>query len=157
MAGTVAGTRRAFRLFFAHLSVLRAILAVLVAVAVTVAAAGACFAQATPRPGRKPTDTKPTRTTAQTAIGTVKSVAVDSIVVAGKVKGQNTEWTFAVDPTTKVRKASQDVTAAQLAPGDPVRVRYVEHEGRTVAQHIAVTTPVKPVKGKPEAAPSHKR
>jgi hypothetical protein len=126
----------------------------LAAVAVTVAAASACFAQAPPRPGQKGTDTKPTPPTAQTAIGTVKSVVADSIVVAGKVKGKDTEWTFAVDPTTKVRKASQDVTAAQLAPGDPVRVRYVEHEGRTVAQHIAVTTPVK---AKPEAAPSQKR
>jgi Domain of unknown function (DUF5666) len=133
---------------------LRAILPMLAAVAVTVAAASTCFAQAPPRPGQKPTDTKPTAPTAQTAIGTVKSVAVDSIVVAGKVKGKDTEWTFAVDPTTKVRKASQDVTAAQLAPGDLVRVRYVEHEGRTVAQHIAVTTPVK---AKPEAAPSQRR
>lgn len=133
---------------------LRTIFSMLAAVAVTVAAVSACFAQAPPRPGQKGTDTKPTPPTAQTAIGTVKSVVADSIVVAGKVKGKDTEWTFAVDPTTKVRKASQDVTAAQLAPGDPVRVRYVEHEGRTVAQHIAVTTPVK---AKPEAAPSQKR
>jgi Domain of unknown function (DUF5666) len=133
---------------------LRAILATLAAAAVTLAAAGSCFAQAPPRPGQKPTDTKPTPPTAQTAIGTVKSVAADSVVVAGKVKGKDTEWTFAVDSTTNVRKASQDVTAAQLAPGDPVRVRYVERDGRTVAQHIAVTTPVK---ANPEAPPTQKR
>jgi Domain of unknown function (DUF5666) len=141
-------------LFVEDLSMLRVILATLAAVAVTVASASACVAQATPRPGQRPIDTKPTPPAPQTAIGTVKAVAVDSVVVAGNVKGKDTEWTFAVDSTTKVRKASQDVTAAQLAPGDPVRVRYVEDDGRTVAQHIAVTPPVK---AKPETPPTQKR
>ncbi len=75
---------------------------------------------------------------AKNANGTVKSASVDSVVVAGKEKGKDAEWTFAVDAKTKVKKAGKDVTAADLKTGDPVHVRYIEHEGKTVAQVITV-------------------
>ncbi len=75
---------------------------------------------------------------ARSASGTVKSASADSVVVAGKEKGKETEWTFAVDPKTKIRRAGKDITAADLKAGDPVQVRYTEHEGKAVAQSITV-------------------
>jgi len=129
----------------------KSLLAVLMALGVTIAGVSVTRAQSpAPSPEQKTTDKKPTavkkddmKMTAKTAVGTVKSALVDSIVVVGKTKGKETEWTFAVDSTTKVRKAGKDVTAAELKPGDPVRVRYMEHDGKSVAQNIAVTTPAK--------------
>lgn len=85
----------------------------------------------TPAPGKKPA--------AQTASGTVKTAAADTLVVAGKAKGgKETEWTFAVEPKTKVRKGGKDITAGDLAAGDPVLVRYHEHEGKHVADSVMV-------------------
>jgi hypothetical protein len=130
------------------------ILAGLAAFAVALAGVGGATAQTQSPPGQKATKPDDTKIAAQTAVGTVKATLPDSIVVTGKVKGQDVEWTFGVDTTTKVRKASKDVTAAELRPGDSVRVRYLEQEGKTIAQHIAVTTPVKP---KTETAPAQKK
>jgi hypothetical protein len=72
------------------------------------------------------------------ASGTVKSAAADSVVVAGKEKGKAAEWTFAVDPKTKIKKAGKDITAADLKAGDSVQVKYMEMEGKAVAQSISV-------------------
>jgi hypothetical protein len=76
--------------------------------------------------------------TAKNANGAVKSASADSVVVAGKDKGKDAEWTFAVDSKTKIKKGGKDVSAADLKAGDPVHVRYMEHEGKTVAQVITV-------------------
>ena len=134
--------------------------AVLIALVVAVGSVNMTLAQ-TPPPEQKTTDKKVTgakkdemKMTAKTAVGTVKSASADSLVVAGKAKGKDTEWTFAVDSTTKVRKAGKDVAATELKTGDPVRVRYMEHEGKSVAQNIAVTTPAK---AKAETAPAEKK
>lgn len=133
---------------------MKKILAGLAAFAVAFVGAGTT-AQTQSPPGQKATKPDDTKIAAQTAVGTVKTTLPDSIVVTGKVKGQDVEWTFGVDTTTtKVRKASKDVTAAELRPGDPVRVRYLERDGKTIAQHIAVTTTVKP---KAETAPAQKK
>lgn len=72
------------------------------------------------------------------ASGTVKSAAADSVVVAGKEKGKEAEWTFGVDAKTKIKKAGKDVTAADLKAGDSVQVKYTEMEGKAVAQSINV-------------------
>lgn len=72
------------------------------------------------------------------ASGTVKSAAADSVVVAGKEKGKEAEWTFGVDAKTKVKKAGKDVTAADLKAGDNVQVKYMEMAGKAVAQSISV-------------------
>ncbi len=72
------------------------------------------------------------------ASGTVKSAAADSVVVAGKSKGKETEWTFAVDPSTKIKKGGKDITAADLQAGDAVSVKYTEQDGKTTAQSIMV-------------------
>lgn len=85
--------------------------------------------------GHKPAGEK--RTT-KNANGTVKSTSADSVVVEGKDRGKDAEWTFAVDAKTKVKKGGKDVTTADLKPGDAVHVRYMEHEGKSVAQAITV-------------------
>ena len=74
----------------------------------------------------------------RTANGTVKSATADSVVVAGKDKGKDVDWTFSVNDTTQIKKAGKDVTAKDLAPGDGVNIRYMEHEGKAVASIINV-------------------
>jgi hypothetical protein len=89
---------------------------------------------------------EPKKPTVQSASGTVKTAAADSIVVAGKAKGgKDAEWTFAVDPKTKIRKAGKDITTTDLAAGDPVLVRYHDLAGKHVAESVMVRTGKKPV------------
>ena len=63
----------------------------------------------------------------------------DSLVVTGKAKGKDAEWTFAVDPKTKIRKNNKDVTAADLVAGDSVQVRYHAEGGKNVAGMLGET------------------
>lgn len=72
----------------------------------------------------------------KTAKGTVKAATADSLVVAGKEKGKDAEWTFGVDAKTAVKKGGKAATAADLAAGDSVTVKYMEHEGKMVAQAV---------------------
>ena len=72
----------------------------------------------------------------KSASGTVKSATADSIVVAGKEKGKDAEWTFAIDAKTTVKKGGKAATAADVAAGDSVTVKYMEHEGKMVAQSV---------------------
>jgi len=74
-----------------------------------------------------------------TAVGTVKSVGADNVVVAGKAKGKDTEWTFALNDKTKIKKAGKDVTAKDLAPGDKVTVRYMDEGGKMTAMAVSVS------------------
>lgn len=74
----------------------------------------------------------------KTATGTVKSASPDSIVVAGKDKGKDAEWTFAVDDKTKVKKAGKDTMAKDIAAGDKVTVRYMDHDGKATAMNVNV-------------------
>jgi hypothetical protein len=111
------------------------------AVAQTTTPAPATPAPATtPAPAQKPAETKPKSEVkkAKTAMGTVKSASADSLVVAGKEKGKDAEWTFAVDAKTAIRKSGKAVTAADLKPGDQVQVRYMDHEGKATATAIQV-------------------
>jgi hypothetical protein len=86
-------------------------------------------------------DTK--KMASKTANGTVKSASPDSIVVAGKDKGKDAEWTFAVDGKTTVKKGGKSVAAGDLKPGDSVSVRYMDHEGKAVAQAVNVRSAAK--------------
>ena len=72
---------------------------------------------------------------ARDAHGTVKAAGAESIVVAGK--GAD-EWTFELDQETKIRRAGKTIVPADLHAGDPVQVRYVEHDGKLVAQRVVV-------------------
>jgi hypothetical protein len=125
------------------------IVSLLIAVAFVAGTTGFAFAQApstTPMP--KAEDKKMDKSaekkmgekkmSSKSAKGAVKSASADSVVVAGKEKGKDAEWTFAVDPKTKIKKGGKDVSAADLKPGDSVQVRYMDHDGKTVAQSINV-------------------
>jgi hypothetical protein len=109
-------------------------LIVLVAAALAVGAVGLAAAQE-----KKPTTGDKMKMAVKTAAGTVKSASGDSVVVAGKSKGKDAEWTFALDAKTKVKKGNKDVAPSEVKMGDSVSVRYMEHEGKAVAQTITVT------------------
>jgi len=59
-------------------------------------------------------------------------------VVAGKEKGKDAEWTFAVDSKTAIRKSGKAITAGDLKSGDQVSVRYMDHEGKATAMAVQV-------------------
>jgi hypothetical protein len=84
-------------------------------------------------------DAKPTKKpAAKTASGTVKSASADSLVVGGKMKGKDEEWTFGVDSKTTVKKGGKAITAADIKTGDSVSVRYTEDAGKMMAQSVTV-------------------
>jgi Domain of unknown function (DUF5666) len=129
--------------------------AVLALIALGIAAAGSAVAQTTapapgqapttaPAPAQKPAEMKPKAAEgprAKSASGAVKSASADSIVVAGKEKGQtakDVEWTFAVDSKTAIRKAGKAITARDLRTGDHVHVRYTDQDGKPTAVAIQV-------------------
>ena len=119
-------------------------LAAVVGVAFVFASAGLVVAQ-TPAPkseDKKMEDKKDTsmkKAPHHTAVGTVKTVGPDSVVVAGKAKGKDTEWTFALNDKTKIKKAGKDVTAKDLAAGDKVTVRYMDEGGKMTAMAVNVS------------------
>lgn len=92
-----------------------------------------------------------TKAAAKTASGIVKSSAPDSFVVVGRAGSRDTEWTFAIDPTTIITKGGKGATSGDLRTGDHVTVRYIEQDGRTLARSIAVTAK------KAEARPSARK
>jgi len=77
----------------------------------------------------------------KSASGTVKSATADSLVVAGKEKGKEMEWTFALDPKTKVKKGGKDATAADVKAGDAVQVKYTDDGGKAMAQSVTAREP----------------
>jgi hypothetical protein len=81
----------------------------------------------------KKADKKPAT---KSAHGAVKSASADSIVVAGKDKGKDAEWTFAVDPKTKIKRGGKDAMAADIKAGDSVQVKYTEDGGKATAQSV---------------------
>lgn len=127
---------------------MKKLLALFVTAAFTTGTVGFAVAQTTPgpekkmeKPADKPGDMKKDekkKPAARNANGTVKSASADSIVVAGKEKGKDTEWTFAVDPKTMIKKGGKSITAADLKAGDAVHVRYTDADGKAVAQAVNV-------------------
>jgi len=126
------------------------------AFAFVVAATG--FADAQTPPVEKKADastaTKPAekKMAVKTANGTVKSASADSVVVSGKDKGKDVEWTFSLTDKTQIKKAGKDVAAKDLAAGDGVNVRYMEHDGKSVASAINVRS--KPAVAKDTTKPT---
>jgi hypothetical protein len=98
-------------------------------------------AEKTEKAGDKAEKKAQKKPAAKSAKGTVKSASADSLVVAGKAKGKEAEWTFAVDPKTKIKRGGKDATAADLQAGDNVQVRYSEQEGKMVAQSVSASAP----------------
>src|SRR5262245_332642 len=118
------------------------------AVAQTAAPAPAAPATA---PAQKPAEAKPKSDVkkAKNAMGTVKAASADSLVVAGKDKGKDTEWTFAVDSKTAIRKSGKAITAVDLKAGDQVQVRYMDHEGKATAMAVQVKSGATSAKAQP--------
>ncbi len=139
--------------------------ALLIAVMFGIGLAGSAVAQTTtpttptpattPAPAQKPAEAKPKSDVkkAKNAMGTVKSVSADSLVVGGKEKGKDAEWTFAVDSKTAIRKSGRAITATDLKPGDQVQVRYMDHEGKATAMAVQV----KPGAASAKAQPAEKK
>ena len=119
-------------------------LAAVVGLAFVFASVGLAAAQTSP-PATKTDDKKMDKdasmkkTPHHTAVGTVKSAGADSLVVAGKSKGKDTEWTFALNDKTKIKKAGKDVTAKDLAEGDKVTVRYMDEGGKMTAMNVTAS------------------
>jgi hypothetical protein len=74
----------------------------------------------------------------KSAKGTVKSASADSLVVAGKAKGKDEEWTFGVDAKTSIKKGGKSITAADVKAGDSVDVKYTDDAGKMTAQSVSV-------------------
>jgi len=126
------------------------------AVAQTTTPAPATPAPATTlAPAQKPAEAKPKSDVkkAKTAVGTVKAASADSLVVAGKEKGKDMEWTFAVDSKTAIRKSGKAITTTDLKAGDQVQVRYMDHEGKATAMAVQV----KPGASSAKAQPAEKK
>jgi uncharacterized protein DUF5666 len=122
----------------------RKLLAVWIAVVLGAGLAGTVLAQdkAAPSGMDKPADTKGMAMKAHFASGTVKAAAADSIVVEGKEGRGKTakegEWTFVLDDKTMIKKGGKAITAAGIQPGDSVHVKYMDHDGKSVAERVLV-------------------
>jgi hypothetical protein len=93
-------------------------------------------AVAQPSPSAKSAPKQATRSIS----GTVRSATPDVVVVGGREKGKDSEWTFAVDTTTNIRKGTKAIVPADLRAGDAVQVRFRERDGKAVAHSIVVKT-----------------
>ena len=129
---------------------MKRLFAVLLGVAFVAGTVGSAAAQTPttttdkkPAADTKMSDKKEKKAATKTATGTVKSASPDSIVVAGKDKGKDAEWTFAVDDKTKVKKGGKDTMAKDLAAGDRVTVKYMDHEGKATAMNVSASAPKK--------------
>jgi hypothetical protein len=129
------------------------------ALAFVIATTGYVTAQTPPaeKKADTPAATKPApaadkKMPVKTANGTVKTAAADSIVVAGKDKGKDVEWTFVVNDKTQIKKGGKDVMAKDLVAGDGVNVRYMDHDGKSVAS--AVNARPKPAVAKDATTPA---
>lgn len=124
---------------------MKKLIATCVAVLFAVGAAGLAVAQEKKADEKKPEmksdakmDKKEKKPAAKSASGTVKSASADSLVVGGKMKGKDEEWTFGVDSKTSIKKGGKAITAADVKAGDSVQVKYTEDAGKAVAQSVTV-------------------
>ena len=112
----------------------------LVAVACVIAlgSAGVASAQSVTSGSASTKKAETSKANSRTASGTVKSASQETVVVAGRHKGKDTEWTFAVEPTTNIRKGGKSIVAGDLKSGDSVQVRFTEQGGKAMATSILV-------------------
>ena len=119
---------------------MKKLIALSVAAVFVLGAAGLAGAQDKKADDKKmeKSDMKAKKPMTKTANGTVKSASGDSIVVTGKVKGKDEEWTFGVDSKTSIKKGGKAVMAGDVKAGDSVQVKYMEHDGKAMAQSVMV-------------------
>ncbi|MBM3220374.1 MAG: hypothetical protein FJZ38_17160 [Candidatus Rokubacteria bacterium] len=91
-------------------------------------------------------DKTPAKQATRNISGTVRSSTPETVVVTGRDKGKDAEWTFAVEPVTNIRKGSKSITAGDLRAGDAVQVRCLERDGKATALSILVKAPRKDAK-----------
>jgi hypothetical protein len=80
----------------------------------------------------------PAKKAARNVSGTVRSSSDEAVVVTGRDMGKDAEWTFAVEPTTPIRKGTKAIVSRDLRPGDTVQVRFVERDGKALVESIRV-------------------
>ena len=124
---------------------MKKLIATCVAVLFAVGAAGLAVAQEKKADEKKSEmksdakmDKKDKKPAAKSASGTVKSASANSLVVGGKMKDKDEEWTFGVDSKTAIKKGGKAVTAADVKAGDSVQVKYTEDGGKAMAQSVMV-------------------
>ena len=83
-------------------------------------------------------DKKEKKAATKNASGTVKSASADSLVVGGKMKGKDEEWTFGLDAKTTIKKGGKAIMATDIKPGDSAQVKYTEDAGKMMAQSVTV-------------------
>ena len=120
---------------------LRMLVSLAVVAVLTVAVGPSIHAQTAGSAAEKKSD-KPKRAIPNVS-GQVRSAGADIVVVTGRDKGKDAEWTFAIDPTTHIRRGSKSIVAGDLKPGDTVQVRYLERDGKAQAESILVKGPRK--------------
>ena len=76
--------------------------------------------------------------------GSVRTSSNEAIVVVGRDKGRDVEWTFALEPTTTIRKGNKSIVGGDLKTGDSVHVRFSERDGKAVAESVLVRAPKAP-------------
>ena len=115
-----------------------AAMAASVIVAIT---SGDALAQA-PRtpPGEKTAQKKVVRS----VNGSLRAASSEAIVVVGRDKGREIEWTFALEPTTNIRKGNKSIVGKDLKVGENVHVRFSERDGKAVAESVIVRGPKNP-------------
>ena len=146
---------------------MKKLIATCVAVLFAMGAAGLAVAQDKKADEKKPEmksdakmEKKEKKAAAKSASGTVKSATGDSLVVGGKMKGKDEEWTFGVDSKTTIKKGGKAITAADVKAGDSVQVKYTEADGKATAQSVMVkSAPAKKAEkmDKMESKPAEKK
>lgn len=111
---------------------------VALALVLVLGAAGAAAAQTSATGATVAKQAEAKKNASRNVSGTVKSSSVDTVVVAGRDRGKDAEWTFAIEPTTDIRKGGKSIVANSLKPGDSVQVRFTEREGKAMARSIVV-------------------
>jgi len=117
-----------------------------VALALSTGTPALLHAQSGAAPAAEKKAEQPAKKATRNVSGTVRSASADTIVVSGRDKGKDVEWTFAIEPNTNIRKGSKSIVAGDLKPGDAVQVRYLERDGKAMAESILVKGPRKDTK-----------
>ena len=105
-------------------------------------------------------DKKEKKAATKSASGTVKTASAESLVVGGKMKGKDEEWTFGVDSKTAIKKGGKAIAPGDLRAGDSVQVKYTEDGGKMMAQSVMVkAAPAKKAEkmDKMESKPAEKK
>jgi hypothetical protein len=95
-------------------------------------------------PRATPADKTTPKKLVRSVNGSVRTSSNEAIVVVGRDKGRDVEWTFALEPTTSIRKGNKSIVGGDLKTGDTVHVRFAERDGKAVAESVLVRAPKTP-------------